>query len=413
MTQPKKRFYPRTTWRRQSASGSEKNSSHSALRALAWVLGVSMVSCGGGVNDIKPETFVPQVLTGVAVNNGKAMANAHVYITCAAGYPDANNPSSVATRSFYTTTDANGTYRKAMSTSDAPCLVQATSADTGASVYGYAKVLGSEATAHVTPLTDAVVTATLGKKPPDTKPTSNGGAFIGIITLLGRQVALDAPAKNWATLSGTLRTTQISTVPSDLDAMAAEPDTATLQLPLNASQAGYFRLLQQLASNGYTTETLRALIVSKGRFQTVAGTEGAEVKDTITGLVWQRCVLGMRWDGNDCVGTATRYAWGETPAAVNAAPRSQVVGAERWRMPDYWVWQYVIDWVHEGEICDRGHPMDPAWFPSTPDEFAWTSTELTGKRPDGKLYVAYTAHLQNGTCDGGIETDSFFVRLVR
>lgn len=43
---------------------------------------------------------------------------------------------------------------------------------------------------------------------------------------------------------------------------------------------------------------------------------GAEVKDKVTGLIWQRCSLGQTWDGNSCSGTAKEYRW---QAALTAA----------------------------------------------------------------------------------------------
>ena len=36
---------------------------------------------------------------------------------------------------------------------------------------------------------------------------------------------------------------------------------------------------------------------------------GAEVRDTMTNLVWQRCRLGQHWNGSDCTGVAVKYTW--------------------------------------------------------------------------------------------------------
>ena len=36
---------------------------------------------------------------------------------------------------------------------------------------------------------------------------------------------------------------------------------------------------------------------------------GSEVKDLKTGLIWQRCSLGQTWDGTTCTGTASQYTW--------------------------------------------------------------------------------------------------------
>lgn len=43
------------------------------------------------------------------------------------------------------------------------------------------------------------------------------------------------------------------------------------------------------------------------RFEILNG--GTEVKDTVTGLIWQRCSMGQQWNGSTCTGTATTHTW--------------------------------------------------------------------------------------------------------
>lgn len=43
----------------------------------------------------------------------------------------------------------------------------------------------------------------------------------------------------------------------------------------------------------------------------VQGRLGEELLDRSTGLVWQRCRVGMRWNGKACAGTASSLTWGE------------------------------------------------------------------------------------------------------
>ena len=40
-----------------------------------------------------------------------------------------------------------------------------------------------------------------------------------------------------------------------------------------------------------------------------ANASGTEVKDKETGLVWQRCVYGLKWDGAACSGIAIAQDW--------------------------------------------------------------------------------------------------------
>ena len=61
------------------------------------------------------------------------------------------------------------------------------------------------------------------------------------------------------------------------------------------------------------------------RYQAVDGSNGTEVKDTQTGLVWQRCMHGLKWDGNACSGNVTPQDW--TTASKTVA------SAKPWRLP--------------------------------------------------------------------------------
>jgi len=37
--------------------------------------------------------------------------------------------------------------------------------------------------------------------------------------------------------------------------------------------------------------------------------DGSEVKDKITGLIWQRCFAGQIWNGSECIGEANQFQW--------------------------------------------------------------------------------------------------------
>jgi hypothetical protein len=51
---------------------------------------------------------------------------------------------------------------------------------------------------------------------------------------------------------------------------------------------------------------------------------GDEVTDLQTGLIWQRCSVGQRWDGTTCSGDTTRHNWSEALA----------MAAGDWRLPN-------------------------------------------------------------------------------
>jgi hypothetical protein len=49
--------------------------------------------------------------------------------------------------------------------------------------------------------------------------------------------------------------------------------------------------------------------LTTGRFRVVAESEGAILRDTQTGLEWQRCPVGMQWSLSACVGRVWRNNW--------------------------------------------------------------------------------------------------------
>jgi Protein of unknown function (DUF1566) len=55
--------------------------------------------------------------------------------------------------------------------------------------------------------------------------------------------------------------------------------------------------------------------------------DGLEVTDTLSGLVWQRCVLGHHWDGATCSGTPAMTNW------YGAIELARAAGAP-WRLPN-------------------------------------------------------------------------------
>lgn len=72
----------------------------------------------------------------------------------------------------------------------------------------------------------------------------------------------------------------------------------------------YILALTAISLNTYA-QTCRTVNIPAttpdSRFELISG--GAEVKDMVTGLIWQRCSIGQTWDGNTCTGTATTHTW--------------------------------------------------------------------------------------------------------
>lgn len=95
------------------------------------------------------------------------------------------------------------------------------------------------------------------------------------------------------------------------------------------------------------------------RFEIISN--GSEVKDKVTGLIWQRCSMGQIWDGNTCTGTATRHTWQQ---ALTVAKNL----GNGYRLPNIKELASIVE-----EQC-----YDPAinskTFPNTPSNEYWSSS---------------------------------------
>lgn len=123
--------------------------------------------------------------------------------------------------------------------------------------------------------------------------------------------------------------------------------------------------------------------------------DGAEVIDTKTGLVWQRCALGQSWSVSTCTGTASTYTHEQALVTAQNA-------GDTWRLPNVKELASIVD-------SSRFNPaIDPTAFPATPGSWFWSSTPYVGNASGawgidfGKGFVDYTIRSWTGR-----------VRLVR
>ncbi len=144
---------------------------------------------------------------------------------------------------------------------------------------------------------------------------------------------------------------------------------------------------------GASSQALAACPSAPGRFATT----GAEVTDTRTGLVWQRCSAGQAWSGSTCTGAITTFSHEQALAYGRAN-----AGALGWRVPD----------VKElSSLADRGcasPTIDTAAFPGTALSDYWSSTPYV-RGAGGVLAVNFDFGLAGGVTRGG----AYHVRLVR
>jgi Protein of unknown function (DUF1566) len=140
------------------------------------------------------------------------------------------------------------------------------------------------------------------------------------------------------------------------------------------------------------------------RYEVVAGAvpAGSEVRDKVTGLIWQRCVLGMAWQGGTCIGSAGIYGWEEALEAARTAMASAAPGAGRWRLPN------VKELASLIETACTLPAINSTWFPADPGDFAWSSSP-SANTPVGVWIVGF----DDGRHYEGIRGYPHRVRLVR
>ena len=123
-----------------------------------------------------------------------------------------------------------------------------------------------------------------------------------------------------------------------------------------------------------------------------ANANGTEVKDKETGLVWQRCVVGMQWNGTACTGAATAQDWFTATKSASEA---------KWRLPT----QAELEGLSEKSCSDPA--LNQTWFGSPPFGWVWTSTDMGS--PDGAVVV----HSGSSLIANLIKKIPLFVRRVK
>lgn len=131
------------------------------------------------------------------------------------------------------------------------------------------------------------------------------------------------------------------------------------------------------------------------RYQVVAGTQGAEIRDTYTNLIWQRCSIGQQWDGTSCTGTAQAMTW------IDALKTTTTHTG--WRVPNLRELQSLIE-----EACFDSS-INYTLFPNTVSDAYWTSSH-NPQNPEG----AWTVFFDRGLAGGlAFKTTLLYVRLVK
>ncbi len=123
--------------------------------------------------------------------------------------------------------------------------------------------------------------------------------------------------------------------------------------------------------------------------------DGQEVADTQMKLIWQRCVVGMKWDGKTCTGKATKMT-------LVQAKKTQDASNPGWRTPNKDELTSLVD------KAQKKSKIDSATFPATPAGVFWALRPETSDNLN-----AWLVDFRNGKVFGNTRKASYMVRLVR
>lgn len=127
------------------------------------------------------------------------------------------------------------------------------------------------------------------------------------------------------------------------------------------------------------------------------------VTDSKSKLTWMRCALGMKWQGDTCVGVAARYEWldaGRYIKRMNAG--GGYAGHSDWRLPSL----KELEGIVEHRCINPSINLEV--FPATLPTGFWSATREEGY--DKGIWLVYFLH---GKSYMGNVAQEWKVRLVR
>jgi len=369
-----------------------------ALRMLNYVTTLlvtsALIGCGGGNDNDGIKSYAALTISGT-VATVAPIANAPLTFKC---------QSETGTRiyTYFDTTDVNGAYSKRVDAASAPCVISVEYTDnngTSQTLSSYAKQLSTSTVANITPLTHAVLSSMMGA----TISTYTVSSDNDVLNKLKTTLEQNNDQTVWNLLNQNLIARGL-----DTSAITDHPVSDYFNADSGHLGQGYDKLLDDLILNNLEAAQLYQLAGGINRFQAVASTNDAEVIDIVTGLVWQRCVVGKVWNGTTCSGTETRLYWSEMPQTLTNMPLSTAADAKPWRLPTY----SELATLHDGSATTAPYVADKTWFPATTPYWTWSSTApLT----PGSFAVARIIGFQRRSIGtfAGETTDQLVVRLVR
>ena len=127
--------------------------------------------------------------------------------------------------------------------------------------------------------------------------------------------------------------------------------------------------------------------------------DGQEVTDGKTGLIWRRCAEGMTATGGSCTGIASSFT--HESALVRAREQAASTSVA-WRLPN------VKELVSIADRSKINPAIDTAAFPDTPANAFWSSSPYVEN-----AYLAWFVYFSDGLVNNNFRDVSYYVRLVR
>lgn len=174
----------------------------------------------------------------------------------------------------------------------------------------------------------------------------------------------------------------------------------------NTAYAWYVDFAYGLVSGNYRTSSYNVRLVRAGQTpltpRYTVSTDGQEVTDNQTKLIWRRCAEGMNWDGSTCAGIPGTFTY--EIALQRATAQTSSTGIA-WRLPN----------IKElASINDKGYSnpsIDPTAFPATPASWFWSASPyhyLGSSNSPWNVFFASGVVYFNGD-----RYSSYHMRLVR
>lgn len=143
----------------------------------------------------------------------------------------------------------------------------------------------------------------------------------------------------------------------------------------------------------------------ESRYEILKESNGAEVMDKQTGLIWQRCSLGQVWINNSCIGTPSIHTWS------SALKRVKELG-NGYRLPNIKELQTLVS-----ETCEWP-AINETIFPQTEIYRRYLSSTTSPlnhvKHTDGDDSTVWGVIFELGSTAGGYKQDrTFNIRAVR